>query len=62
LAGATGCVSAFRSTDRQDVKQSPGTERRLQPSALDRATDCHHHIFNHHYPIAFGAEQFADES
>jgi predicted TIM-barrel fold metal-dependent hydrolase len=44
----------------QNVKQSTGTERRLRALALDYATDCHHHIFNHHYPIALGAEQFPD--
>ena len=45
----------------QSVKFSSGTERPHTP-APPNATDCHHHIFDHNFPLAPKAQPFPDAS
>ena len=63
MLGATAAgAGAFAAIDRaagQAVQWSTGIERPHTP-APPNATDCHHHIFDHNYPIAPGQQQFPD--
>ncbi|MEW6347357.1 MAG: amidohydrolase family protein [Pseudomonadota bacterium] len=58
LAGVTGsgtCMSAWARTGMQEpVPWTKGTEHASLKMPAD-ATDCHHHIYDHRYPLASGA-------
>lgn len=59
-AGASG-VGTLDAAAAQAAKWSAGTERPRTP-VPPNATDCHHHIFDHHFPIARGQQQFPEAS
>jgi len=61
VSGAAAGLVARDDANAQAVAWSTGTERPRVP-VPPNATDCHHHIFDHRYPVAPGQEQFPDAS
>jgi predicted TIM-barrel fold metal-dependent hydrolase len=58
-AVGTGYGTDSHGAGRHEARRQTGTGRPRIPVPAN-ATDCHHHIFDHHYPTAPGAEQFPD--